>query len=250
MISLDHSLERTVLICATRELVFRYFTDSKRFASWWGEGSTIDPRPGGAVRICYPGTVVALGQVVELQAPERIVFTYGYEDPAKPIPPGGSRVTITLEQHSDGTLLKLRHDLADAAVRDDHAPGWRFQLSLFANVTAREQHAQLESTIDRYLSSWNDSTDLAEVVARNIVVKDSFACINGLDDLNAHIAASKIHMPGMKLERSGPVRQCQGIALADWVATDPSGTPRARGTNVYDLTPDGKLTRVVGFWQG
>jgi uncharacterized protein YndB with AHSA1/START domain len=34
MTSLPHSLDRTVLICSPRDLVFRYFTDKERFASW------------------------------------------------------------------------------------------------------------------------------------------------------------------------------------------------------------------------
>ena len=43
MNGLDYSLERTVTIAARRETVFRYFTDSERFAAWWGAGSTIEP---------------------------------------------------------------------------------------------------------------------------------------------------------------------------------------------------------------
>lgn len=52
--TLTHSLDRTVLIGATRETVFRFFTDNARWAAWWGAGSTIDPKPGGAVRIGTP----------------------------------------------------------------------------------------------------------------------------------------------------------------------------------------------------
>ena len=48
---LPHSLDRTIVIRARRETVFRYFTDSLRWAKWWGAGSMIDPefttgRPG------------------------------------------------------------------------------------------------------------------------------------------------------------------------------------------------------------
>ena len=87
MTDLTHSFERSVVICARRDTVFRYFTDSERFAAWWGAGSSIDPRPGGAVRIVYPNGVVVSGEVVELTSGERITFTYGYEDADKPIPP-------------------------------------------------------------------------------------------------------------------------------------------------------------------
>src|SRR5262249_5445683 len=48
MTELTHSLNRTVVIRAMPETVFRYFTDSARWAAWWGHGSTIDARPGGA----------------------------------------------------------------------------------------------------------------------------------------------------------------------------------------------------------
>ena len=84
---LEFSLERTVLIRATRQTVFRYFTDSARFASLWGAGSRIDPMPDGEVRIVYPGNEVALGKVVEISEPERVVFTYGYETRRSPFCP-------------------------------------------------------------------------------------------------------------------------------------------------------------------
>ena len=51
MTELPFALTRTLTIRAPRSVVFRYFTDSRRFAAWWGEGSTIDGRVGGAVRI-------------------------------------------------------------------------------------------------------------------------------------------------------------------------------------------------------
>jgi uncharacterized protein YndB with AHSA1/START domain len=153
---LEHALERSVLICATRHTVFSYFTDSKRFADWWGEGSSIEGRPGGAMRIRYPNGATASGNVVEMIPDERVVFTFGYDGPGKPIPPGGSRVTVTLEDRPRGTLLTLRHELADASVRDQHVQGWRYQLALFANVAAREQHVGVGAQVDRYFAAWSE----------------------------------------------------------------------------------------------
>ena len=54
MQELPHHLDRTVVIKATPETVFRFFTDSTRWASWWGAGSTIDANPGGKVYIRHP----------------------------------------------------------------------------------------------------------------------------------------------------------------------------------------------------
>ncbi|HKD46040.1 MAG TPA: SRPBCC domain-containing protein [Candidatus Angelobacter sp.] len=254
MMQLPYSLERTVLICAERKTVFRYFTESNLFAEWWGAGSNIDGRPGGSLKIVYPDGTIASGQVIETVANERIVFTYGYEDSSKPIPPGGSRVTITLADRRGGTWLTLKHELADAQARDHHVQGWSYQLALFANAAAGLQHADLDSVIDRYFAAWAERDaiarrqHLAELSVPDIVFQDRFGCTAGLDELSAHVAASQIHMPGVTVHRSGNARQCQGTALADWEARSSEGKALGRGTNLFLLAPDGRIVRVVGFW--
>ena len=70
-----YSLDRTIVIQAAPDIVFGFFTDSARWARWWGAGSTIDPRPGGKVLIRHPNAVEVSGEVLELDAPRRIVFT-------------------------------------------------------------------------------------------------------------------------------------------------------------------------------
>jgi uncharacterized protein YndB with AHSA1/START domain len=252
--TLPHVLERTVLIRARRETVFRYFTDSERFAAWWGKGSTIEGRPGGALRICYPNAVVASGQVVEVVDNQRVVFTYGYEAPGSAVPPGGSRVTVTLEDRPQGTLLRLRHELPEAAVRDEHVQGWRYQLAVFANVAAREQHAGTAAAADAFFALWAETDParrraaLAAIATDEVSFRDAFSCTLGIDDLAAHLGAAQVHMPGVALKRQGDVRQCQGTALVDWVARGPDGEARGRGTNVFDLAPDGRIAQVVGIW--
>ena len=252
--ALDHVLERTVLIRAVRALVFRYFTDSERFAAWWGPGSAIEAREGGAVHIRYPNGVVATGKVVEVRDGERIVFTYGYEDPARPVPPGGSRVTVTLEDEARGTRVRLRHELPTAAARDAHVQGWRYQLAVFANVVAAETARGLAGRVDAFLAAWSEPDEkrrrsaLAAVAAPDVAFGDAFSCTSGVDDLVAHLAAAQAHMPGVRLERAGEVRHCQGTALADWVARGADGQVKGRGTNVFELGPDGLVTRVVGLW--
>lgn len=254
MSALEHVLERTVLIHAAPETVFRYFTDSARFAAWWGEGSTIDARPGGAMRIRYPNGVLASGEVVEVVPPSRVVFTYGYEDPAKPVRPGGSRVVVTLDERKDGTLVRLRHELPDAASRDQHVQGWRYQLAVFANVVAREVAAGLPTAVDAFLAAWSEKDEgrrrsaLAAILTEDATFADAFSCTSGIDDLVAHLSAAQMHMPGVVLSRAGDVRQCQGTAVVDWVAQGPDGAARGKGTNVFELAPDGRVRRVVGFW--
>ena len=250
---LKYSLERTIVICAERSTVFQFFTDSRLFADWWGQGSTIEGKSGGAVRICHPGNIKSSGEVLEIQPPSRIVFTYGF-DSGKPIPSGSSRVTITLEEHSEGTLLALKHELPDEKVRDEHVQGWRFQLALFANAASRVQFANVADTVDAYFTMWN-MLDGAErkramdpLLSHEVQFRDQYSCTQDQDDLNAHITAGKHFMPGLTILRDGDVRQCQGIALANWMARRDDGTEVGRGTNVFDLTADGHIRRITGFW--
>jgi uncharacterized protein YndB with AHSA1/START domain len=253
MTVLDHVLERTVTIAARRETVFRYFTDSERFAAWWGAGSRIDPKPGGSVHIRFPNAVVAGGEVVEITPVERVVFTYGFES-GQPMPVGASRVTISLEETPHGTVVRLRHELPGAAVRDEHVQGWRYQLAVFANVVAREAHAGIGTLADRFFALWGETdssgrrAELDAIALDSLAFRDPYSCTEGLDDLNAHIAAAQRFMAGVVLEREGEGRQCQGLAIVDWIVKGPDGQPRGKGSNVFELSPDGRIARVTGIW--
>jgi uncharacterized protein YndB with AHSA1/START domain len=254
MTVLAHQLDRVIVIRAPREIVFRFFTDSARWAAWWGEGSTIDPTPGGAVLIRYPGGAEAIGEVVAIDRPERIVFTYGYVG-GQPVPPGGSRVTIRLEPHRDGTQLSLSHAFADASTRDQHVQGWRYQLSLFANVVSNELNAGAENAVDAWFRAWAVTDEgertaaLAAVAAADVQFRDRFSAVDGMADLVPHIGAAQQFMPGLTLQRDGIVRQCQGTVLVDWRAVGPDGQPRGSGTNVFVFGSDARITSVVGFWK-
>jgi uncharacterized protein YndB with AHSA1/START domain len=252
MLELPYDLKRTVVIRALPETVFRFFTDSARFAAWWGAGSTIDAAPGGKVYIRHPNGVEAVGEVLEVHGHERIVFTYGYAS-GKPIPPGSSRVTIRLEPVESGTSLFLHHEFAEPAARDLHVQGWRFQLSLFANAVANEVYAGAEATVDQWYQAWLIADEqaragvLARIAAPEISFRDRYSLLTGLEDLTAHIGAAQRFMPGIGLQRKGCVRQCQGAVLAEWIAVDKEGKERMSGNSVFQLRPDGRIDSVTSF---
>lgn len=251
--TLGHQLDRIVTIGAPRETVFRFFTDSTRWASWWGAGSSIDPRPGGRVLVLHPGAVEASGEILELQPPERIAFTYGYAT-GKPFPPGASRVTIRLTTHQHGTQLHLTHEFADDSGRNEHAQGWRYQLALFANVIMNEVNRDAESRVDAWFDAWScDDGDtrrksLSQIALPEVRFADRFSHTEGLEDLALHLDAARRFMPGLTLHRHGAVRHCQGCALADWTAVGADGTQKASGTNVFVFDQWGRIEAVTGFW--
>ena len=96
--------------------------------------------------------------------------------------------------------------------------------------------------------------DLADYVAKSLfdatVARDAARGTSGAsrEELAAHLALVPIYMPGLTMKRAGEPRQCQGWGLVDWVAEGPDGSPKARGTNVFTLAPDGRLARVTGLW--
>jgi uncharacterized protein YndB with AHSA1/START domain len=254
MSNLQHQLERTIEIRADREIVFGFFTDPARWAAWWGAGSTIDARPGGNVLIRYPGGIEAVGSVVDIAPPSRLVFTYGYAT-GQPVPPGGSMVTIDLEQRGRITRVQLTHAFDEPAIRDQHVQGWRYQLSLFANAVADEVHRRADAIVDRWFAAWSNSDapsrerDLTALVSPAISVRDRFSAVQGLSDVLAHVAASQRFMPGLTIERRGDVRQCQGTVLADWVVRTQDGSERGGGCNVFELTGEGRIESITGFWK-
>lgn len=253
MTALAHRLDRTLVIEAPQASVFRYFTDSARWAAWWGAGSTIDPRPGGRVYVRHPGNVEASGEVIDVTPPSRIVFSYGF-DKGQPFGPGESRVTIDLERVARGTRLRLVHEFPDAASRDHHVQGWRYQLSLFANVVTDEIHADAGALADRWFAAWAEPDAAARTVALEAIaspgvrMRDRFSSVEGTDELSVHIGAAQRFMPGLRLQRSGEARHCQGTVLADWTAQGPDGAPKGRGTNVFTVDADGRIESVTGFW--
>ena len=116
-ISLPYQLARVVTIAAAPETVFSFFTDSERWARWWGAGSTIEPRPGGRMLIRHANGIEVAGEVLSVEPPRTIVFTYGFVSGA-PVPVGGSRVTIELQAVESGTQLRLTHDFAEEIPRN------------------------------------------------------------------------------------------------------------------------------------
>lgn len=248
-----HHMDRTIVIGALPDAVFRFFTDNARWAAWWGVGSTIEPQAGGRVLVRHPGGVEAIGEVLDITPPHSLSFTYGYAS-GVPVAPGQSRVTIRLEAVNEGTTLYLRHEFAEPDAVHHHVQGWRYQLSLFGNAVANEIHADAASIADRWFNVWSNpdaatrDADLQPLVAPDVTMRDRFSLIVGESDLREHLAAVHRFMPGLTLTRDGDVRHCQGVVLADWVANSADGQVRGKGTNVFTLNALSEVESVTGLW--
>src|SRR5687768_5040603 len=89
-----------------------------------GSAATLDPRPGGVYRVDI-GQWNAVGEFVEVDPPNRVAFTWGWENDGMSTPPGSSTVEITLTPDGDETLVRLVHsDLPNEESVRAHEHGW------------------------------------------------------------------------------------------------------------------------------
>ena len=251
MKSLQHTISRTITIQADRETVFSFFTDPSKWAKWWGGGSRIDARPGGALEVHHSNGFVSEGNVLEIEQPERIVFTFGLQtDPLTP--PEDSRVTLELSAEDQGTVVRVVHALADPKVRDMMEQGWRFHLSLFANAVANEMYRDVEQRVDEWFAIWEEAdpeiraATIGRLAAPNVVFRDRYACLDGAGEVLAQVAAVQRFMPGSGWARRGPVRHCQGVVLVNWEVREADGRARGTGTSVFQFA-FGKIVAVTGM---
>ena len=125
-------LIREVMIDATPETIWPFLTDPEKHVEWEGTVAEIDPRPGGIHRVLVGGKHTALGEYVEVVPLEKVVFTFGWDEPGHPIPAGSTTVEISLHPEGEKTLVRLTHrDLPDDAV-SDHTVGWDHYLERLA----------------------------------------------------------------------------------------------------------------------
>lgn len=116
-------VEREVYIEATPETVFGYLVEPAKMIRWMGTEATFEARPGGRYRVNVSGSDVAAGEVIEVNPHRRVVFSWGWQG-GEVLPPGASRVEITLRPTGTGTTVKLRHSGLPGELADRHGEGW------------------------------------------------------------------------------------------------------------------------------
>jgi uncharacterized protein YndB with AHSA1/START domain len=147
--AIAHALRVSRRIRATPERLFRAWTDPAHLRHWWRMdepgwtfgGAEIDLRVGGEYRLGMTApdgrAHVALGVYREVAPPNRLAFTWDWENPENRV--GDTLVTVDLADAGDGTtevvITHVRFATTDRAAR--HERGW----------------TQLLELIDRYVSS-------------------------------------------------------------------------------------------------
>lgn len=129
------AIERQIFIDAKPETVWELLVDPKQITRWMGLTTILEPHRGGQYRSeVVPGRV-ARGEVIEIDPPRRLVYTFGWELPNTPVPPGSSTVVFELQPSDGGTLLRFAHrDLPTAESAASHSQGWDHYFERLAQV--------------------------------------------------------------------------------------------------------------------
>ncbi len=85
-----------------------------------------------------------LGEYLELEPYQRLVFTFGWEptDDVPTIAPGESRVEVTLVEDAGDTIMTLRHTGLPVTFAEHHASGWSHFLPILATAADTSQPAK------------------------------------------------------------------------------------------------------------
>jgi uncharacterized protein YndB with AHSA1/START domain len=127
-------LERT--FDASAEAVFDAWTNPEVLRRWWAAGpdwetprAEVDLREGGSYRLTMHDpesgmTPTVGGEFTEIRRPERLVYTWTWED----MPDSASEdsvVTVDFEEHDGRTTVRLHHaGLGTDQSRASHEHGW------------------------------------------------------------------------------------------------------------------------------
>jgi uncharacterized protein YndB with AHSA1/START domain len=155
----DRELQITRIFDAPRALVFQAWSAPEHLMRWWGPhgfkvlSCEVDFRVGGAWRLSMqsPKGVVdrQRGEFREIVEPERIVFTYAFEDfperetsgrwsEASGKPGHQTIVTVNFEDLGARTRLTIRQAVFESVIaRDEHIRGWGETLDRFAAYVSR-----------------------------------------------------------------------------------------------------------------
>lgn len=108
--------------------------------------------------------------------------------------------------------------------------------------------------IDRYCAAWNEPDALrrrelmASVWAEAATYTDPNVHAAGVDELLDHIARTVARRPGAKVVRTSRIDVHHGVARFGWRIVQADGSMLPEGLDLVDITADGKIGRIVGFF--
>ena len=200
---MPHRLERSVVIQRARATWSSATSPTARAGRAGGARARRSmPRSGGAVLIVHPGGVQVAGEILEIDPPARLVFTYGYVS-GTPMPVGrlgGHAPARRRSRRARASTSRTSSPTRRCATRWCRAGATSSRCS--ANLVADDSNTGASTAVDGWFAAWSEpdaarrEAMLDRLATEEVRFKDRFSLIDGLSDLRPHLAAVHRFMPG------------------------------------------------------
>jgi SnoaL-like domain len=111
----------------------------------------------------------------------------------------------------------------------------------------------IASTVERYIAMWNETDGerrralVAETVVDDASYVDPLMTGDGIDGIDAMIAAAQSQFPGHRFTLVGGPDAHHEFVRFSWSLGANGSEPVARGTDFATVAGDGRLATVTGF---
>lgn len=107
---------------ATPDRVFDHFVQPELLVRWMGDVARLEARDGGLFSVDIHGVLIR-GHFVRVERPHLVEIAWGEAGNAD-MPPGATRLRVTLEARGHLTRVELTHSGLVPAEAEKHAFGW------------------------------------------------------------------------------------------------------------------------------
>jgi len=114
--------------------------------------------------------------------------------------------------------------------------------------------SEIAVLVENYCAAWSEPDEarrlslLEQSFAESGNYQDPTAVLAGRKALSDHIAAIHASSPGAKVEATSGIDQHNGHIRFTWHFVDQNGLEQIKGTDVCELADDGRLVKIVGFF--
>ena len=119
---MSETFRTSIDIAATQDQVFDHFVRPELLVRWMGDFARLEASAGGLFSVDINGVLIR-GHFVRLERPNLIEIAWG-EAGSAAMPPGATRLVVSLGPHAGGTRLTLEHSGLVAGEAKKHAVGW------------------------------------------------------------------------------------------------------------------------------
>ena len=134
---MSETFRTSIEIAASQEQVFDYFVRPELLVRWMGDYARLEASEGGVFSVDINGVLIR-GHFVRLERPNRIEIAWGEAGNAV-MPPGATRLLITMTPYRGGTRVTLEHSGLAPGEAQKHAIGWPHFIERLAIVARGDQ---------------------------------------------------------------------------------------------------------------